>query len=96
MDDHCGSNDSMLTFLCRIADLSVCRNKNTNKALLLLTEYPMTTVISDRSHGGHATPGLSIECLLPYTKWRLTFSGLLKRPDATEANELQHVAFTFL
>lgn len=59
-------------------------------------DYPATTVAT-HSAGAVKAAGLSIECITPYIKWRITFNGLLKSnlQDGDE-NNLQYVTFTFL
>jgi hypothetical protein len=54
--------------------------KSSRLSIVFLTDHPNTKITN-------ATPrifegaGLKLECLVPYSKWRLTYIGMLKQDD---------------
>lgn len=70
-----------------------------NGDVYTLPDHPNTKVVN-------ATPrifegsGLKLECIIPYAKWRFTFSGLLRRGVAQNVSEsdddLFFVRFNFM
>lgn len=67
--------------------------------MLVESEYLATS--STNYHRIFSSGGLTIEQILPYSKWRITFNGLVdvKKPDEqddTDDIESKHIAFSFL
>lgn len=67
-----------------------------------LLQHPITAV-AKKSHKDSLTVGnLTIQQIVPYSKWRITFNGLLNYSDQQELTKdasedaVQHVIFTFL
>lgn len=74
-----------------------CLNTNAVDEL----KHPITSSTESGDRGTFSSRGLTIERLVPFSKWRITFNGLccVRKPDnQTETNddEPQHVVFTFL
>lgn len=67
--------------------------------MIIESDYPVTSTTS--SQQSFSSRGLTIERILPYAKWRITFNGLIDIENPDEPNgdnniEPQHVTFTFL
>lgn len=73
--------------------------KDNNNLFIIETDYLVTSTSSCQQ--SFTSRGLTIERILPYAKWRITFNGLIdvKKPGEPSDNndiEPQHVTFTFL
>lgn len=96
----CGSDDKGNSLLIkftrrrhRVAEVwLVLRLQNGDS--FTFPEHPNTRIVN-------ATPrvfegsGLKLECLIPYSKWRITYSGMLKKETAPN-NEQNQSAFNFV
>lgn len=86
----------------------------TDQIILIITAFPHVLIItyfsvesdllmtsSSNEKECYSSKGLTIERIVPYSKWRITYNGLLPikkldNPNENNDAEPQHVLFTFL